>query len=117
VRQHEIHDKSKLAVFDRPNLFISHAIRTEGRERTRELSMANGSTRQIRAGRSCHSYVINCPVEFGRDSNWIDYRYASRRTVAVMAVAVMVRYKRFIRFPAWIGPESRRRDWKISHGR
>ena len=23
-----------------------------------------------------HSYEINCPVELGRDSNWIDYRYA-----------------------------------------
>lgn len=41
---------------------------------------SNRSTRQIRAGQSCHSYVINCPVELGRDSNWIDYRYASGRT-------------------------------------
>lgn len=31
-------------------------------------------------GEPCHSYVINCPVELGRDSNWIDYRYALGRT-------------------------------------
>lgn len=54
------------------SLFISHVIRTKGRERMWNQFMAicsNGSTRQIRAGRSCHSYVINCPVELGRDSN------------------------------------------------
>lgn len=36
----------------------------------------NRIPQRIRARRSCHSCVINCPVELGRDSNWIDYRYA-----------------------------------------
>lgn len=37
VRQHEVRDKSKSATFDRPNLFISRTIRTEGGERTNLL--------------------------------------------------------------------------------
>jgi len=68
----------------------------------------------------CHSRVINCPVELGRDSNWIDYRYASGRMGGSGEEARWWRWrwcKRFIRFPARIGPESRRRDWKMSHSR
>ena len=72
------------------------------------MAISNGSTRQIRAGRSCHSYVINCPVELGRDSNWIDYRYASARTGDGGDGAVQAIHS--ISGP--IGPKSWRRDWK-----
>lgn len=58
------------AMFDRPNLFISRTIRTEGGERSNLWR----STRMDRRGKfardeACHSYVINCPVELGHDSN------------------------------------------------
>lgn len=66
---------------------------------------------QIRARRSCHSCVINCPVELGHDSNWIDYRYAPGRMrmrewlTKREGTTVMARWRwwwcrRFIRFPA-----------------
>lgn len=56
-------------LIDRISLYRT-AIRTEGRERTNLWR----STRMDRRGKfardeACHSYVINCPVELGHDSN------------------------------------------------
>lgn len=100
-------------------------IRTKGGERNVEpiygdplkwIDAANS-----RAGRSCHSYVINCPVELGHDSNWIDYRYALRGETGGGDGSGgggdgAERCRWFHSISDQIGPENQRRDWKISHG-
>lgn len=62
----------KRVAFDRPSLPISHA-RPEKRKRKNTDPIYGDPLEwialQIRARRSCHSCVINCPVELGRDSN------------------------------------------------
>lgn len=120
-------NKSISAIFDQLILFTSHVIRRKGGERNVEpiyddplkwIDAANS-----RAGRSCHSYVINCPVELGHDSNWIDYRYALRGETGGGDGSGSggggdgaERCRWFHSISDQIGPENQRRDWKISHG-
>lgn len=105
--------------FNRPSLYRMWLGQKEEKESGGNLWRSARMDRRgkFARGEVCHSYVINCPVELGRDSNWIDYRYALGRTGGGDGGGGGGDGAGdFIRFPTRSGPENRRRDWKISHG-